>query len=267
MTERVAKSEDQLRAKRALQFAVLQLGVAEIDIDATSLRDALISSVGEYLSEAKIELSGDLMMDLTEEARTCLGRAVLAFGWQSYKTPKNRIGERLSQFSSNLERLIRVLGTVDEILESAGPKREKIDLEVLRFIAIFAPDFDGRTNVAFEKYRAARSLIEPMFANAKAAVAAFDDLPNGGRPELREYDHVVEAALYIAHRLGIKATIAGDRGGVDADSPYSTPFTRLVYLGLERFLPEDILEKPRTLSGCAKRIERSVLWRKHRGLD
>ena len=47
------------RAKRALRLATQYLGVAHVEMDEVSLRDALTRSVGEYLSATNVTLSVD----------------------------------------------------------------------------------------------------------------------------------------------------------------------------------------------------------------
>jgi hypothetical protein len=189
---------------------------------------------------------------VVDELDDHLARAIGQFGWSSFNTKRRDLSKRLKLLRDSLE-------TAADILGSSGDLREKIDVDLLGFIANVAVEAaPGLTSFAMNrKYFAAHEQIRHMLEDVKAAETIMEQSSADGPARATYYDRIVEGARSAARSLAIPLTIGGDR----SRDPYDTPFVRLVKR-LESFLPSQM--QSASLAACAKRIERSPAWRSTR---
>ncbi len=185
---------------------------------------------------------------VVDELADHLARAIGQFRWSSFNTKRCDLRKRLKLLRDSLE-------TAADILASSGDLREKIDVDLLGFIANVAVEEEpGLTSSAMNrKYAAAHEQIRHMLKDVKAAETIIEQSSADGPARATYYDLIVEGAGAAARSLAIPLTIGGDRDG----NPHDTPFVRLV-MGLESLLPSE-MQSP-SLAACAKRIERSPAW-------
>jgi len=182
---------------------------------------------------------------VVDELADHLARAVGQFEWSSFNTKRCDLRKRLKLLRDSLE-------TAADILASRGDLREKIDVDLLGFIANVAVEAAGLTSSAMNrKYAAAH---EHMLKDVKAAETIIEQSSADGPARATYYDRIVEGARSAAQSLAIPLTIGGDR----SRDPYDTPVVRLVKR-LESLLPSQM--QSASLAACAKRIERSPAWR------
>ena len=204
---------------------------------------ALATARGQYcLGNAKCDQGAVLYL------ADHLARAIGQFGWSSFNTKRRDLRNRLKLLRDSFE-------TAADILASVGDLREKIDVDLLGFIANVAVEAEpGLTSSAMNrKYAAAHEQIRHMLKDVKAAETIIEQSSADGPARATYYDLIVEGARSAAQSLAIPLTIGGDRDG----NPHDTPFVRLV-MGLESLLPSE-MQSP-SLAACAKRIERSPAW-------
>jgi hypothetical protein len=210
-----------------------------------------VEDFGALLSDAfpGIELPEDLIDKAFEEVIEHLSRAVGHWGWSAFNARRKELRERLALLQKSLK-------TAAYILQSSGALREKIDMDLLGFIANAAIEKDPDLTCATmnRKYAAVHSGMAKLITYAEAAGAIMDQTSADGPARMTWYDTIVAAGVAAAQSLGIPLTIGGDR----SDDPADTPLVRLI-TGLESFLPSDMRSESR--AACAKRIERSPAWR------
>jgi hypothetical protein len=217
-------------------------GFAEIELTSEDFRAILNDAMpgGEW--------PANVIDAVVEELRDHLARANGQFGWSSFNTKRGDLRERLDLLRGSLE-------TAADILASSGDLREKIDVDLLGFIANVAVEADpGLTPSAMrQKYAAAHEQISHILMDAEAAAAVLEQTSADGPARQSCYDPIVAGAGAAAQNLAIPLTTGGDRDG----TPHDTPFVRLV-MGLESLLPSE-MQSP-SMAACAKRIERSPAW-------
>jgi hypothetical protein len=217
-------------------------GFAEIELTSDHFRAILNDAMpsGEW---------PDNVIDaVVDELADHLARAIGQFGWSSFNTKRCDLRKRLKLLRDSLE-------TAADILASSGDLREKIDVDLLGFIANVAVEAEpGLTSSAMNrKYAAAHEQIRHMLKDVKAAETIIEQSSADGPARATYYDRIVEGARSAAQSLAIPLTIGGDR----SRDPYDTPFVRLVKC-LESFLPSQM--QSASLAACAKRIQRSPTW-------
>ncbi len=217
-------------------------GFAEIELTSDHFRAILNDAMpsGEW---------PDNVIDaVVDELADHLARAIGQFGWSSFNTKRRDLRNRLKLLRDSFE-------TAADILASSGDLREKIDVDLLGFIANVAVEAEpGLTSSAMNrKYAAAHEQIRHMLKDVKAAETIIEQSSADGPARATYYDLIVEGARSAAQSLAIPLTIGGDRDG----NPHDTPFVRLV-MGLESLLPSE-MQSP-SMAACAKRIERSPAW-------
>jgi hypothetical protein len=217
-------------------------GFAEIELTSEDFRAILNDAMpgGEW--------PANVIDAVVDELRDHLARANGQFGWHSFNTKRGDLRERLDLLRGSLE-------TAAGILASSRDLREKIDVDLLGFIANVAVEAEpSLTSSAMNgKYAAAHEQIRDMLKDVKAAETIMEQSNADGPARATYYDRIVGGARSAAQSLAIPLTIGGDR----SRDPYDTPFVRLVKR-LEWFLPSR-MQSP-SLAACAKRIERSPTW-------
>jgi hypothetical protein len=210
-----------------------------------------VEDFGAVLSDALpgVEWPDDVIDAAFEEVTEHLSRAVGHWGWSTFNTRRRELRERLQLLRKSLK-------TAAYILASTGDLREKIDMDLLGFIANAAIEKDPDLTLPAmnRKYAAVHSGMEKLITYVEAAEAIMDQTSADGPARMAWYDSIVSGGVAAAQSLGIPLTIGGDR----SDDPADTPLVRLI-TGLESFLPSDMQSESR--AACAKRIERSPAWR------
>ena len=218
-------------------------GFADVSISVEDFRAIL----GDVVPAAEWpdDLIGAAFEDLTEH----LSRAVGHWGWSTFHTRRQALHERLGLLKTSLK-------AASYVLQSRGDLREKIDMDLLEFIANAAIEKDPELTAAAmtQKYAFVQLELENLIKYVEAAGAIMDQTSADGPARMTWYDSVVAGGFAAARILGIPLTIGGDR---DQD-PVDTPLVRLI-MGLESFLPSDMQSE--SYAACAKRIERSPAWR------
>lgn len=217
-------------------------GIAEIELT----RDRFRAILNDAMPGGKWP---DNVIDaVVDELDDHLARAIGQFGWSSFNTKRRDLRERLKLLRDSLE-------TAADILASSGALREKIDVDLLGFIANVAVEAaPGLTSSAMNrKYAAAHEQIRHMLEDVKAAETIMEQSSADGPARAAWYDPIVEGAVAAAQSLEIPLTIGGDRD----HNPYDTPFVRLI-MRLESLLPSG-MQSP-SMAASAKCIERSPAW-------
>jgi hypothetical protein len=221
-------------------------GFAEIELTSEDFRAILNDAMpgGEW--------PANVIDAVVDELRDHLARANGQFGWHSFNTRRGDLRERLDLLRGSLE-------TAADILASSGDLREKIDIDLLGFIANVAVEaIPGLTpSTMRQKYAAAHEQIRHILKDVEAAETIMEQSSADGPARATYYDPIVGGARSAAQSLAIPLTIGGDR----EHNPHDTPFVRLI-MGLEALLPPKM--QSRSLAACAKRIERSPAWRSTR---
>ena len=180
---------------------------------------------GAILSDALpgVEWPDNVIDAAFEEAAGYLSRAVGHWGWSTFNTRRRDLRERL-------ELLRKSLKTAAYILASVGDLREKIDIDLLGFIANAAIEKDPDLTYAAmnRKYAAVHYGLEKLITYVETAGAIMDQTSADGPARMTWYDPIVAGSVAAARRLDIPLTIGGDR----SDDPGDTPFIRLI-MGLE----------------------------------
>jgi hypothetical protein len=221
-------------------------GFAEIELTSDHFRAILNDAMPEG------EWPDNVIDAVVDELADHLARAIGQFGWSSFNTKRRDLRKRLKLLRDSLE-------TAADILASSGDLREKIDVDLLGFIANVAVEAaPGLTSSAMNrKCAAAHEQIRHMLEDVKAAETIMEQSRADGPARATYYDRIAEGARSAAQSLAIPLTIGGDR----EHNPHDTPFVRLI-MGLEALLPPKM--QSRSLAACAKRIERSPAWRSTR---
>jgi len=227
---------------RRIEDLLPREGYAEIEISAEDFRFILNDVM------PGVEWADDVIDMAIDQIAEHFARAVGQFGWSSFNTKRRDLHKRLKLLRDSL-------GTAADILASSGDLREKIDVDLLGFIANVAVEAEpGLTSSAMNRnYAGAHEQIRHMLKDVKAAETIIEQSSADGPARATYYDLIVEGAGAAARSLAIPLTIGGDRDG----NPHDTPFVRLV-MGLESLLPSE-MQSP-SLAACAKRIERSPAW-------
>jgi hypothetical protein len=221
-------------------------GFADVAISVEQFRTILSDAT------PGVEWPNDVIDAAFDEVTEYFARAVGHWGWSSFNTRRQALRERLEFLRTSLK-------TAAYILASSGDLREKIDIDLLGFIANVAIEKESDlTSAAMNrKYGAIHAEMGKLLKHVEAAGAIMDQTSADGPARMAWYDPVVTGGVAAAQSLGIPLTIGGDRG----NSPRDTPFVRLL-MGLESFLPPEMQSE--SYAACAKRIERSPAWRSTR---
>jgi hypothetical protein len=183
-------------------------GFADVAMSAenfcTILRDAML---GVEWPDGMVDAAFDDLID-------CLQRAAGHWEWSTFNTKRQALRERL-------ELLRKSLKTAAYILASSGDLREKIDMDLLEFIANAAIDADpDLTSAAMNrKYAVVHSGMEKLITYVEAAGAIMDQTSADGPSRMTWYDSIVAGGVAAAQSLGIPLTIGGDRSDDPADTP------------------------------------------------
>jgi hypothetical protein len=221
-------------------------GFAEIELSLQDFRMILTDAVPDG------EWADDVIDAALDEVREHFARAVGEFGWFQFNAKRRDLEKRLALLRENLE-------TAVHILASAGHLREKIDIDLLGFIANVAVEVEPSLTSSEMKQKCASvyDQIRDILKNVKAAENTIKQCSTDGPARASYYDRIVEGTCSGAQILAIPLTTGGDRS---RDS-HDTPFVRFVKR-LESFLPSQM--QSNSLAACAKRIERSPAWRSSR---
>jgi hypothetical protein len=108
-----------------------------------------------------------------------------------------------------------------------------------------------------DRVRAILVAVDKLERSLGRVPAAFSgrQKPGKGPAPRAWYSSFVRDLAEVANKLGIEVTTAGDRSGEQADDPYNTAFTRLVF-AVEKLLPHDV--RSASLMACAKSIDRAI---------
>jgi hypothetical protein len=160
-----------------------------------------------------------------------------------------------------LRRLEALSDAVRRIKHYLGPVRSgfhaEADLQTVLFLArTMDRSLTDPSPQPMDHLETILSVIELLDRFCDQALAALSQIPaKKGQRGLTWYRDYVALLRWVAEALAIKITTAGDRTGTFDEDAYLTPFTFLVYEA-EKFLPEKA--RSRSLSACAKRIERAL---------
>jgi len=167
-------------------------GFAEIELTPDRFRAILNDTMpgGEW--------PDNVIDEVVDALADHLARAIGQFGWSSFNTKRRDLRERLELMRDSLK-------TASHILASSGNLREKIDIDLLGFIANVAVEAEpGLTSSAMNrKYAAAHGQISRILVPVETAAAALEETSADGPARAAWYDLIVEGAGAAAQSLAI----------------------------------------------------------------
>ena len=175
-------------------------GFAEIELSLQDFRMILTDAVpgGEW--------ADDVIDAALDEVREHFARAVGEFGWFQFNAKRRDLEKRLVLLRESLE-------TAVHILASAGHLREKIDIDLLGFIANVAVEVEPSltSSEMNQKCASVYEQIRDILKNVKAAENTIKQCSTDGPARASYYDRIVEGTCSAAQILAIPLTTGGDR--------------------------------------------------------
>jgi hypothetical protein len=152
-------------------------GFAEVAISVEDFRAILSDAM------PRLKCPDDVIDAVFEEVPEYLSRAAGQWGWSPFNTGRQALRERL-------ELLRKSLKTAAYILASSGDLREKIDIDLLGFMANVAieanPDLTRAATA--RKYAAAHAAIEQILPHVEATGAIMEQTSADGPARMVWYD-------------------------------------------------------------------------------